>query len=104
MPGQPIPTNGHKTRTDAIIEMYEDGVQQKLIAARLGCSTNAVSQAIFNYRKRTGRIIQPRMEEKRVTHLEPDEIGSSFQFGWKSYQKSVRGAREALAALRMEAT
>lgn len=101
-PHLPVPTNGHPTRKAAIIELYEAGVQQKLIALRLGCSRNAVSQAIHDYRQKTGQYVKPQITAPRKDRspnlpdiAEPTRLG----FRWMNYRKSVQGAREALKAM-----
>jgi transposase-like protein len=97
-----IPTNGHPTRKAAIIDLYEQGVQQKEIARQLECSRNSVSQVIHDYRQKTGRYIDPvnvtPPARKRKAMREP----ASFKprsYAMFNYRKSVAGARQALEAM-----
>lgn len=103
--GLPVPTNGHPTRKAAIIELYEAGMQQKLIAAKLGCSRHNVSQTIFDYRQKTGRYVETVITEPRKfsrpsvrEHVGPRE---PTRAGYRllNYRKSTSGAREALRAM-----
>lgn len=100
-PSQPIPTNGHPTRKAAVIELYEAGVQQKEIVKRLGCTRNAVSQIIFDYRQKTGRYIEPKRIEPPKEPEAPliDIRESPGDWCWLNYRKSVAGARAALEAM-----
>lgn len=95
-----VPTNGHPTRKAAIIELYEQRVPQKEIAARLNCNRNVVSHAIHDYRQKTGRFIDPVGHVPRAPSIAPDAFGSAFSFGMRSYLKSIEGARKALEAMR----
>lgn len=93
------PTNGHPTRHAAIIELYEQRVPQSTIAKTLGCSRNSVSQSIFIYRKKTGRVIAPILLEKKQPAILPDIKANQASFAMRNYLKSVAGAREALEAM-----
>lgn len=102
LPKNSVPTNGHPTRTAAIIALYEGKVQQKLIAERLGISRNSVSQAIHDYRVKTGRYIEPEIVEptrRRSPSLPCDFDIRPISYRMMNYQKSVKGAREALRAM-----
>lgn len=97
-----VPTNGHPSRTAAIIALYEEKVQQKLIAERLGISRNSVSQAIHDYRVKTGRYIDPEIiapVRPRSPSLPEAQEVCSRNYRLLNHQKSVRGAREALRAM-----
>ena len=104
-PSTPIPTNGHPTRKAAILELYEARVQQKEIARRLGCTRNAVSQTIHDYRQKTGRYIEPEcvLPPKPRSPSLPDIRGTMTGYRWLNYRKSTQGARAALRALDGEA-
>lgn len=93
-----IPTNGHRTRREAIIELYEARVQQKEIARQLGCSPNVVSRDIYEYRVKTGRVVEP-LEVSRAADWDPEIAESPSAFRMKNYRKSVAGARAALEAM-----
>jgi hypothetical protein len=100
-PSLPVPTNGHPTRKAAIIDLYEQGVQQKEIVKRLACSRNSVSSVIHEYRVKTGRYIDPvevQPPMPRAPSL-PDITETSMGYRWLNYRKSTKGAREALAAM-----
>lgn len=100
-PSLPIPTNGHPTRRAAIIDLYEQGVQQKEISKRLDCSRNSVSSVIHDYRVRTGRYIEPVLVEPPLPRrpLESDVAETARGYRWFNYRKSINGAREALRAM-----
>lgn len=99
-PSLPIPTNGHPTRKAAIIDLYERRVQQKEIVRQLGCSRNAVSQVIHDYRQKTGRYVEP-IKVPRRTPAPPmlDIRETPGGYRWLNYRKSVSGARAALEAM-----
>lgn len=100
-PSVAIPTNGHPTRKAAIIDLYERKVQQKVIAQQLGCSRNAVSSTIHDYRQKTGRFIEPEHIAPPKMRLDTFADSAETQRGYRllNYRKSIKGAREALLAM-----
>lgn len=99
-PRVPIPTAGHPSQQDAIVELYEAGVQQKLIAERLNCSRGNVSRTIFYYRRKTGRYVKPLTLTQRADAIPPDQCDSAYANAMRNHLKSVAGARAALEAMR----
>lgn len=94
-----IPTLGFPTQKDAIIALYEDRVEPRVIADKTGAPINSVHRALREYRADTGRIIAPirTLPHAKSLPREPwhdDEQRRRIA----AHKRAVMGARKTLEA------
>lgn len=92
----PIPTLGHRSQKAAIIALYEQRVEPKLIALRTGAPINSVHRALHEYRVKTGRYVAPVRETKREEPSVDVAWDSAYRRRLAAHSRAVAGAREAL--------
>lgn len=95
-----IPTLGYPSQSDAVIALYDQGMEASGIAEAVGASINSVHRVLAKMRKARG--IQVNRSKPRKSRQRSDvETWPATSHGWRvlNHQKSTSAARAALEAL-----
>lgn len=84
------------SKGDAIRHLYRLGYQAVIIAEMVGAPRNSVNRCISEERKRTGYSV-PVTISRRIDKSK-SKVSAPVSWRYTNYEKSVKGAREALEA------
>lgn len=97
------PVLGFPNCKEAIIALYEQGVEPRQIAKILDTSVNYVSSKICYYRKKTGRYVKPVKAMAEAPPITQEIwIDDEDKRRMKFYNKARKGAKMALEMMNAE--
>lgn len=96
MNNQDFNLSDFSSKGDAIRHLYRLGYQAVIIAEMVGSPRNSVNRCISEERRRTGYSV-PVVVTRQVDKSK-SQVSAPVSWRYTNYEKSVRGAREALEA------